>query len=109
MVPSHSSEREMHDGTGDDIGDIEIEGSEGKRRQARRRSGDHEHMFVAEMSVSLSACATEEGRAGEASLQRRGGAKTLMPSGVHGCLIDVALIGCLIKGALKTVDKLSRR
>jgi hypothetical protein len=25
VVPSHSSEREMHDGTGGDIGDIEIE------------------------------------------------------------------------------------
>jgi hypothetical protein len=52
----------MHDGTGGDIGDIEIEamilawpysGSEGKRRQARRRNGDHEHMCVPEMSVSL--------------------------------------------------------
>jgi hypothetical protein len=33
-----------------------------------------------------------EGREGEAGLQRRGGAKAL--SGVHGCLMDVAVGSC---------------
>jgi hypothetical protein len=86
---------------------VDHKGSAGKPNDAMATT--KKHMPVAEVSVVRGSCAVEvRGRQGQASAQRRRGAKKLMPSGVRGCPTDAAagrsgLIRCLIRAALMTL------